>query len=65
MKNRYAEQYYFKRDKILLKLTDAQAKKQAYDQVVEETALFEVAKSKNLLATKAEAQKMADEIGRI
>lgn len=58
---KYAEQYFFKKNLVSEKMTEAEAKKQAYDQIVEETTLFDKAKSLGLLASKSDAKILSDE----
>lgn len=55
--SKYLEQYYFKKHLFSANLTDEEAKKEGFNQVLEDTVLFEVAKNENLLATKEEALK--------
>lgn len=58
---KYAEQYFFKTNLVSEKMTDTEAKRQAYNQVIEETALFQKSKELGLLATRAEAKILSDE----
>ncbi|MFJ6211159.1 hypothetical protein [Lysinibacillus sp. NPDC092081] len=43
-------------------MSDTEAKKLAFEKVIEEKALFEKAKSENLLASEVEAKKLSDEV---
>lgn len=60
--SKYAEQYYFKKHLTSANLTDSEAKKEAFEQVLEETVLFEKATSEKLLGTKEEALRMSNEV---
>lgn len=63
--SKYIEQYYFKKHLVSANLTDDEAKEEAFNQILEETALFEVAKKENELATKEDALKMSNEVREI
>lgn len=54
---KYAEQYFFKKYLTSMRLSDSEAKKLAFEKVIEEKALFEKAKNENLLASEVEAKK--------
>ncbi|MEY9975193.1 hypothetical protein [Lysinibacillus sp. RC79] len=59
---KYAEQYFFKKYLTDVRVSDTEAKKLAFEKVIEEKALFEKAKSENLLASEVEAKKLSDEV---
>ncbi|MFJ7918631.1 hypothetical protein ACIQ6U_02595 [Lysinibacillus fusiformis] len=59
---KFAEQYFFKKYLTSVRLSDSEAKKLAFEKVIEEKALIEKAKNENLLALEVEAKKMSDDV---